>query len=78
MKKYRVLTIERIDNTVFRDDDWFDDRQKAEEYFTEKSEKPTTIDVTLFYKIPSGGERELTRFVRSVDTGKDTLVRVID
>jgi len=62
---YKVVRIERINDTVFRDDFKFDEREEAENVFTAESRKEHVVDVRLYYCIPYGGDKELVRFVRS-------------
>ena len=61
---YKVTRIERFNDSVFVDDFKFNTREEAEQCFTENAKKDCVVDITLFYCIPYGEEKELTRQVR--------------
>lgn len=61
---YKVVRMERQDDSVFRDDFMFPDRKEAESFYSGECKKLTVVDIRLFYCSDVCGERELARFVR--------------
>ena len=61
---YKVVRMERQDDSVFRDDFQFTDRKEAESFYSGECKRPSVVDIRLFYCSASCGERELSRFVR--------------
>lgn len=70
---YKVVRMERQDDSVFRDDFQFADRKEAESFYSSECKRSSVVDIRLFYCSASCGERELSRFVRHKKSAKGRL-----
>ena len=68
---YKVVRVERNDDTVFCDDRKFIDRKEAEAFFVEQTKNPNMADVILYYCHADGEDKELSCFRKSESSGKN-------
>lgn len=61
---YKIVRIERFNDTVFCDDFKFKTKQEAEEAFTKEMTKKNVVALRMYSCIPYGDDRELTCFTR--------------
>lgn len=61
---YQIVRIERINDTVFRDDFKYDTIEEAKTVYEKEKAKPIVMDIRLFEIIDDENKKELCRFVR--------------
>lgn len=61
---YKVVRMERLIDSVFRDEFKFASRDEAEAFFTKECGKQEVVDIRLFFCFGYDDDKELTRFVR--------------
>lgn len=61
---YKIVRMERFNDTVFRDVFKFEKRDDADDFFVKECEKDEVVDIHLYYCLPYGEDTELTCFTR--------------
>ena len=61
---YKIVRMERFNDTVFRDEFKFEKRSDADDFFVQECDKEEVVDIHLYYCLPYGDDVELTCFTR--------------